>query len=154
MGKVLIEIEEGKMDEFRIKKMRMKQLKRALKKVQEIISIFEEDEGTADLIAYFMDMEKEEQETGEAGDIDLKNKIFMENMLAAMKMLFNRVPDELTELVAIISKIEEDLLDEQDYDVFLDVVMECIKENDIKAMINKGKEAFTMGKNLWGGIKG
>jgi TRAP-type uncharacterized transport system substrate-binding protein len=151
MGKVLIEIEEGKMDEFRIKKMRMKQLKRALKKVQEIISIFEEDENTADLISYFMDMEKTEVAVGED---QLKDKMFMENILAAMKMLFNRVPDELTELVAIISKIEEELLDEQDYDVFLDVVIECIKENDIKAMINKGKEAFTMGKNLWGGIKG
>jgi hypothetical protein len=151
MGKVLIEIEEGKMDEFRIKKMRMKQLKRALKKVQEIISIFEEDENTADLISYFMDMEKTEVTVGED---QLKDKMFMENILAAMKMLFNRVPDELTELVAIISKIEEELLDEQDYDVFLDVVIECIKENDIKAMINKGKEAFTMGKNLWGGIKG
>lgn len=151
MGKVQIEIEENKFDEVRIKKMRMKQLKRALKKVQEIISIFEEDENTADLISYFMDMEKTEVTVGED---QLKDKMFMENILAAMKMLFNRVPDELTELVSIISKIEEDLLDEQDYDVFLDVVMECIKENDIKAMINKGKEAFTMGKNLWGGIKG
>lgn len=151
MGKVNIEIAEGQFDEIRIKKMKVKQVKKALKKVQEIISIFEEDENTSELLDFFMDMDKTSAD--EITDEDLQNKVFMENMISAMKLLFDRVPDELTELVSIVSKIEEDIIEEQDYDVFFEIILECVNENDIRSMIDSGKNVFTVIKSKWGGKK-
>lgn len=162
MAKVLMvrDLGDGKTDEIqvRISKMKVKQLKRALKKIQEIIDVVQSDEGSSELISYFMDMDSKkvdldlEKEVFEETDF-LDDKVFLENMMGAFKLLFNKIPDEITELITTISGVDEELLDEQDYDVLFDVVEAIIAENDIKSLIDRAKQSFFIAKSKWGGLK-
>jgi hypothetical protein len=152
MAKVLLNI-NGEDQNVKIEKMKVKQLKKALKKIQEIINLVENEESTSELISYFLDMDVKPGDEGAALNDALEDKIFIENLLGAFKILFNRIPDEITELLSIVSGIEEEVLDEQDYDTLFDIVQAIIEENDIKAMIERAKQTFFMARNKWGGLK-
>lgn len=152
MAKVLLNI-NGEDQNVKIEKMKVKQLKKALKKIQEIINLVENEESTSELISYFLEMDVKPGNEGAAIDDALEDKIFIENLLGAFKILFNRIPDEITELLSIVSGIEEEVLDEQDYDALFDIVQAVIEENDIKAMIERAKQTFFMARSKWGGFK-
>lgn len=151
---------EGRTEEIpvRISKMKVGQMKKALKKIQEIINIVQNDEGSSELINYFMSMDNKssdldlEKEIFEETDF-LEDKVFLENMLGAFQLLFNKIPDEITELITVISGVDEELLDEQDYDVLFDVIEAIISENDIKSLINRAKKSFFIAKSKWGGLR-
>lgn len=151
MAKVLMMVNDEEQP-IRIGKMKVKQLKKAMKKIQEIINLVKEEESTSELISYFMDMDKD----GTKEEIDLaeslEDKIFLENMLGAFQILFNKIPDEITELIAIISGIDEELIEEQDYDVLFDIVGAIIEENDIKSMIDRAKSTFFTARSKWGSL--
>lgn len=162
MAKVLMvrDLGEGRTEEIpvRISKMKVGQMKKALKKIQEIINIVQNDEGSSELINYFMSMDNKssdldlEKEIFEETDF-LEDKVFLENMLGAFQLLFNKIPDEITELITVISGVDEELLDEQDYDVLFDVIEAIISENDIKSLINRAKKSFFIAKSKWGGLR-
>jgi hypothetical protein len=148
MAKILMMVNDEEQP-IRIGKMKVKQLKKALKKIQEIINLVQDGEGTSELIEYFMSMDKG------AGAVDtaLEDKMFIENVLGSFNILFNKVPDELTELIAIVSGVDEDIIDEQDYDTLFDIVQAIIEENDFKAMIDRAKNTFFTARSKWGGLK-
>lgn len=152
MAKVLMQI-NGEDENVKIGKMKVRQLKAAMKKTQEIIAYVKDEDSTSELIEYFLSMdpggEKEEIEISSA----LEDKVFMENMLGAFEVLFNKIPDEITELLAIVSGIESEVIDDQDYDVLFDIASAVINENDFKAMIERAKSTFFEAKNKWGGLK-
>jgi hypothetical protein len=151
MAKVLMMVNDEEQP-IRIGKMKVKQLKKALKKIQEVINLVQGEESTSELMSYFMNMDKKPEGEG-VGLGDLEDSIFMENVLGAFKVLFNKIPDEITELISIVSGIEEDIIDEQDYDVLFDIVTAIIEENDIKSMIDRAKQTFFTARSKWGGIK-
>lgn len=152
MAKVLLNI-NGEDQNVKIEKMKVKQLKKALKKIQQIISLVQNEESTSELISYFMEMDVKPGEEGAAMDGALEDKIFIENLLNAFRILFNQIPDEITELLSIVSGIEEEVLDEQDYDALFDIAQAVIEENDFKAIIERAKQTFFMARNKWGGLK-
>jgi ferritin-like protein len=164
MAKVLMVkyLGEGRTEEIpvRISKMKVGQMKKALKKIQEIINIVQNDESSSEIINYFMAMDNKnsvldldlEKETFEETDF-LEDKVFLENMMGAFQLLFNKIPDEITELITVISGVDEKLLDEQDYDVLFDVIEAIISENDIKSLIDRAKNSFFIAKRKWGGLR-
>lgn len=155
MAKVLMMVNDEE-QQVRIGKMKVKQLKKALKKIQEIISMLQAEESTSELISYFMSMDKAPALEGEDPEVSLdvlEDKIFLENVLNAFTVMFNKIPDELTEFIAIVSGVDEEVLDEQDYEVLFDVVTAMIEENDIRSMIDRAKNTFFTIRNKWGGLK-
>lgn len=146
MAKVLMVI-DGEDQNVKIGKMKVKQLKNALKKIQEIINLVQAGEGTGELVEYFMGMDKSE---GSGLDNALEDKMFIDNLLGAFGLLFNKIPDEITDLISIVSGIDEAILDDQEYDVLFDTVGAIIEENDIKGMIERAKSTFFMARSKWG----
>lgn len=161
MAKIMItkEVNGAREEEnVRIGRMKVRQLKKTLKKIQEIVSMVEGEESVSELMNYFMDMKAEAGETPE-GNPDIKlgeemeNKIFMSNLMGAIKILLNQLPDEFIELISIISGLDEELIDDQDYDVLFDIIEAIIEENDINTIVKRTKEAFFKVRNKWGGLK-
>ncbi|MGR5939734.1 hypothetical protein ACT7CW_06530 [Bacillus pacificus] len=97
---------EGEEKNIPVNRMKVKQFKKALKKINEIVDMFKKNEATEGLVEYFMEMEGSEGATAEKKQLD--DKIFIENVMNAMNVLFDEVPDEATELLAIITGIDED----------------------------------------------
>lgn len=148
MAKVLMMVKDEEQP-IRIGRMKVKQLKQALKKIQEVINLVQAGEGTSELIEYFMGMDKEPGSVNDA----LEDKMFIDNILGAFKVLFHKLPDEITELLAIVSGVDEEIIDDQEYDVLFEVFEAIIQENDIKGMIDRAKNTFFMARSKWGVLK-
>lgn len=162
MTKVLMMIEKDGAwveENVRIGKMKVKQFKKAFKKINEIIQLLEKDESTSELIEYFWSMDQEKKGKGKAKapapvvDEDLQSKMFMDNVIGAFKIVLDKLPEEAFELISIISGIDEEVLDEQDYPVFFDILEAIITENDVKTIIDRLKDLFFTTRNKWGGLK-
>lgn len=156
MAKVLMMVNDEE-QQVRIGKMKVKQLRRAIKKIQEVINLVQSEESTSELMAYFFDMDKNKKQDGEESvDIaleDLEDDIFVKNVLGAFDVLLRKIPDEIIELMSIVSGVDEEVIDDQEYDVLFDVLEAIIEENDIKNMIDRAKSAFFTARNKWGGLK-
>ena len=163
MTKVLMLVpkEDGNWSEenVRISKMKVKQFKRAFKKVNEIIQLLEKDDSASELIEYFWNMDQQKKANGGESapapviDEDIQSKMFMDNIIGAFRILLDKLPEEAFELVSIISGIDEEVLDEQDYQVFFDILGAIIEENDISLIIERLKDLFFTTRNKWGGLK-
>lgn len=164
MTKVLMmmPVEGGKWEEqnVRIGKIRVKQIKSAFKKFHEIIALLENDESAGELMDFFWALEANKKAEGEEGeeetaliDEDLQNKMFMENVIGAFKILFDKLPEQAFELVSIISGIDEEVLDEQEYNVLFDILEAIIEANDVQTIVQRLKDLFFTTRNKWGGLK-
>lgn len=156
MTKVLLVINDEDQN-VKISRMKVKQLKKAMKKIQGVIDELQNNESTSELIDYFLEMDNPiegEDDLKEAVEgKGLEDKMFLEKMLGAFGILFNKLPDDITEIIAIVSGIDEELIDDQEYDVLFDIVEACIEENDIKSIIDRAKNAFFTARSKWGGVK-
>ncbi|HDR7892758.1 TPA: hypothetical protein QCY29_005226 [Bacillus toyonensis] len=141
---------EGEEKNIPVNRMKVKQFKKALKKINEIVDMFKKNEATEGLVEYFMEMEGSEGATAEKKQLD--DKIFIENVMNAMNVLFDEVPDEATELLAIITGIDEDLIDEQEYMILFDLIDAVIEENDLKTLVERAKSTFTAARQKFGGM--
>lgn len=163
MTKVLMLVEkDGAWSEenVRIGKMKVKQFKRAFKKINEIIQLLEKDESASELIEYFWSMDQQKKGKKEESapapvviDEDLQSKMFIDNIIGAFRILLDKLPEEAFELISIISGIDEEVLDEQDYPVFFDILEAILVENDVQLIIERLKNLFFTTRNKWGGLK-
>lgn len=150
MAKVLMMVNDEE-KQVRISKMKVKQLKKALKKIQEIVKFLKESDSTSDLMDYFLGAEAPDLENEDPEAVLKEDKEFLEKILGAMTVLFNQIPDEITELIAVISGIDEEVIDEQEMDTLFDIVEAIVTENDLKALISRAKSTFFTVRNKWGG---
>lgn len=163
MTKVLMLVEiDGSWSEenVRIGKMKVRQFKKAFKKINEIIQLLEKDESASELIEYFWSMDQQKKGKKEESapapvviDEDLQSKMFIDNMIGAFRILLDKLPEEAFELISIISGIDEEVLDEQDYPVFFDILEAILVENDVQLIIERLKNLFFTTRNKWGGLK-
>lgn len=162
MTKVLMLVEKDGVwseENVRIGKMKVRQFKKAFKKINEIIQLLEKDESASELIEYFWNMDQQKKGKKESApapivvDEDLQSKMFMDNIIGAFRILLDKLPEEAFELISIISGIDEEVLDEQDYPVFFDILEAIIIENDVKTIIDRLKDLFFTTRNKWGGLK-
>lgn len=153
MAKIMIMVNEQE-EHVKVGRLKVGQLKEALKKIQEVISTVQGGEGTGDLISYFLEMDKNKKEEGAAPvDDAFEDTIFMEKVLSAAMILFNKIPDDMTELISILSGIDEKIIDDQEIEVLLDIIETIVKENDIRALTDRVKSSFLTVRQKWGGLK-
>lgn len=151
MAKIMILVNDQE-EQVKIGKVKVGQLKQALKKIQGIISTVQDGEGTSELISYFLEMDKAKTEAADEIDKEIEDKIFMEKVLSAVTILFNKIPDDITELISILSGIEENVIDDQDVEVLLTIVETIVSENDIRSLIDRVKNSFLTVRQKWGGL--
>lgn len=157
MATVLINTIEGEEKQIRINEMKVKQTRKALKKVKKIIHLVKEDPEASELINYFMDLKNEQDEAEEdltpeqLAEKEVENKIFMDRLMGIIGLLADQFPDEFVELVSITSGVDEETLDEQTNGTLFELVDAVVKENDFKELMNKGKNSFLQMAQKWRG---
>lgn len=140
-------------ENVRISKMKVRQFKGALKKLNEIIQLIDKDEDSRELVDYFWNMDKSKK-SGDAGEkSEIEEEIFKDSIFGAFKILLDKLPDEAFQLISIISGIDEEILDEQEYDTFFDVLAAIVEVNDVNVIIERAKDLFYTTRSRWGGLK-
>lgn len=143
-----------------IKPLKLRQLNKTLAIVLDIVKVLQEDDSLKDLFGnYFNEEEKKKvsiDELAELSDEELdemeekekaeKDARFMEAMFKAAEKLMVKLPDQTLELLAALSNIDLELLEEQEIEFVFPLVEAIIEVNDMQKLIERGKQSLEFGK--------
>jgi hypothetical protein len=146
MAKVLLKI-KGEDQHFVVSRLKVKQLKDAMKKIKHVINLVRQNERLAGVLNYFATMERPE-DGNEAKAIEL-NKEFLAKIIESFDFLLEEFPEEAVELISVLSGIDVDVLDEQEIDTLFDVFDAIVTENDLLMLWNRVKQTFSAAKSKW-----
>lgn len=140
-----------------IKKMKFRQFNRVLGIVTQIAEIIEETPDLQKLLgelfqgedfnaADYPDATEEELLKHVEAFKKEKDRKFAESIVGSFRVLLARLPDHAMELLAAVAKIDVELMLDQEIEVGFDVLDAVLEVNDIKEIIERGKQSFRVGK--------
>lgn len=154
------------MEKVVVKRMKTRQLNQTMKVVTAILEIIAD---SPDLQEMIFDMFKggrdfnreiykveglsnEEIEEERRKFIDQKNDQFVGAILSAFPLILGRLPDLTVELLSAVSKIDLDTLLDQEPVLLFDVFDAIVEVNDLKELINRGKQSSSTIQTVLGMI--
>lgn len=154
------------MEKVVVKRMKTRQLNQTMKVVTAILEIIAD---SPDLQEMIFDMFKggrdfnreiykvegltdEEIEEERRKFIDQKNDQFVGAILSAFPLILGRLPDLTVELLSAVSKIDLDTLLDQEPVLLFDVFDAIVEVNDLKELINRGKQSSSTIQKVLGMI--
>lgn len=154
------------MEKVVVKRMKTRQLNQTMKVVTAILEIIAD---SPDLQEMIFDMFKggrdfnreiykvegltdEEIEEERRKFIDQKNDQFVDAILSAFPLILGRLPDLTVELLSAVSKIDLDTLLDQEPVLLFDVFDAIVEVNDLKELINRGKQSSSTIQTVLGMI--
>lgn len=154
------------MEKVVVKRMKTRQINQTMKVVTAILEIIAD---SPDLQQMIFDMFKggrdfnreiykvegltdEEIEEERRKFIDQKNDQFVDAILSAFPLILGRLPDLTVELLSAVSKIDLDTLLDQEPVLLFDVFDAIAEVNDLKELINRGKQSSSTIQKVLGMI--
>lgn len=151
--KVLLEI-KGEQQQVVVGKLKVLQFTSTLKKIKEILKIMKDNDKLKELLEFLMG--DGSKAMGEDGQIDkeqvedMLDDKFMGLVIESLEVLLEEVPDKAIELIAILSGIDIDILNEQDFETLFDVVDAIASENDLRKLVDRAKKSLGGLKDKFG----
>jgi hypothetical protein len=135
-----------------------------LKLKSEITGIMKEIKGNGDLVTVINDFMNGQMKPGEeavdikkvdlkdvkASDLEkLKDERFINTMAGALELLLDTMPDRAFRLLALLSEIDQEVLQNTYFEELFDVYDAVMAENDISRIVDRVKKSFSGTKDNW-----
>jgi hypothetical protein len=134
-----------------------------LKLKSEITGIMKEIKGNGDLVTVINDFMNDKMKPEEKVDIKkveignvkpsdldkLKDERFVNTMAGALELLLDTMPDRAFRLLALLSEIDQEVLQNTYFEELFDVYDAVMAENDISRIVDRVKKSFSGTKDNW-----
>jgi hypothetical protein len=97
-----------------------------------------------------VDIKKVEIGNVKPSDLDkLKDERFVNTMAGALELLLDTMPDRAFRLLALLSEIDQEVLQNTYFEELFDVYDAVMAENDISRIVDRVKKSFSGTKDNW-----
>jgi hypothetical protein len=146
MAKVQLKIKgQEQLRVVEIEEVAFGQFKKALKVIKKVLASLQSDKSIEQL---FLSLEDKKNEV-EGEEAKKEDSQFVGKMAQAFMFLVEELPEQATELLSLLSGIEEDVIDNQSLTTILEVFDKIVEVNDIESLIERGKKSLALTKFKW-----
>lgn len=82
-----------------------------------------------------------------------RDKEFIEAIVASLRTLMTKLPEQILELLAAVAKIDVELLLDQEIEVGFDVLDAVLEVNDLEELYTRGKQSLGFGQKAFQFLK-
>lgn len=137
-------VENGKTvmteEQREIRKIKVGQFTKIMGVVSEIMKKVKDDEGLKELFSSMTKpVDVEDEEALQQADANVIAKA-----VDSFQTLAVHLPEQAFKLLSIISRVEIELLEEQDFDEVFDIYDAVLEENNIDELIERAKKSLTL----------
>lgn len=147
-------------EQVTIKKLKFRQFNRTLSLVTQILEAVDEN---PELRGIFFDMffgatfdrsafpEKSEEELNAMALAfeEEKGTRLMLGVVSSFRIILNRLPDLALELLAVMARVDHELLLDQEIEVGFDVLDAVLEVNDMEELIERGKQSLSLARQTF-----
>lgn len=143
MTKVQLKI-NGEVKPFEIEEVTVKQFKKAIKVIKTIIEEFKGNSKIGDFMEFLTKLDNDKSKKSSSKDTE-----FGVQLAESFDFLLEEVPEQMVVLLAVISGIDEDTLDNQPVGTLFDIFDGIVEVNDIEKLVARGKKSLALTKVRW-----
>ncbi|WKV22462.1 hypothetical protein [Bacillus phage vB_BceS-M2] len=137
---------EGEQTQVDVSPINVFQLTESLKIIQRILDVLKKEGQLVGFIDQLMSAESDETMTDEQRD-----KMLIANLAGSFDTLLIVVPELAVELIAKVSGIKLQDMQQQEVETLFDVLDAIVNVNDIERIVERAKKFFAVTKLKWAG---
>lgn len=140
-------------EQITVKKLRFRQFNRVFSCVAEILESVEQHPELRDVVvdifnpkpfepSNYVGFSPEELKEEEKKFIHARGIKMAQSVLTSFHVLLRVLPEQAAELLSAMTRIDKELLLDQEYDTVLDVLDATVEVNDLEELVVRGKQSF------------
>lgn len=145
MGKIILKIKGQEPKTHEVEELTVNGFKKGMKIVKKILDEFKNNGNLQDLLAIMTTSDEGLTEE----DLVLKDNKFGESLANSFGFLVEEVPELITSLLAVVTDVEEEILDNQPIETLFDLFDQFVEVNDMEKLVKRVKKSLALTQIKW-----